>query len=431
MVKDSYTLKMKEGSLKISFVTLKDCIKIVGTVFDRDTVFEKVEIPSSINGINVGVIAGETFAYLKTKLFILPRTKCKLCKKALSRLIAEKVIWPRVINAIPERCFEFAVINKIEFENVNAIKSIGQYAFFHTVQLEHVEWPAKIKIIPAYCFADSQITSISGHDDVEIIMEGAFEGTNIIEFDFKKVKMLDKGAFKSCEKLKKVTLPIDCTSIGAECFSMCKGLEEITNTEQLKAIGTMAFFSTNIKEFVWPSAVTCIPSKCFYYTELNKITGINSVTSILDGAFCYSKLSEIELPSGLKKVGSDAFSSTNLSKITFPADCTSLAPCVLFNCSELEEVRIEAPSFVEIFTDSFLGTPKEVVLSIPNAETVLLISPIQKNARYNYVVKSLATKNGILVEILDLSAAGMGSKYIKSIKFLLQTSFDAEVVFED
>ena len=72
-----------------------------------------------------------------------------------------------------------------------------------------------------------------------------------------------------------------------------------------------------------------------------------------------------------------------------------------------------------------------MVLSIPNAETVLLISPIQKNARYNYVVKSLATKNGILVEILDLSAAGMGSKYIKSIKFLLQTSFDAEVVFED
>ena len=152
------------------------------------------------------------------------------------------------------------------------------------------------------------ITKLSLPDSLETIGKAAFAGSALEEVTIPAGVTIeagsgpnnaDRGAFGSCESLKKVTFLGTDVTIPAYTFYNCYVLETI-NFSNVTSIGNYAFAfgsqNTNDK-----------------FTELN----LSNVTSVGDYAFQYRALTSVDL-SGATSIGLGAFyAAKSLSRVTF------------------------------------------------------------------------------------------------------------------
>ena len=183
-----------------------------------------------------------------------------------------------------------------------------------------------------------------GSTDVEkVVVPSTYNG--------KPVKKIADNAFKSCYKLKEVTLPDGITTIGANAFNFCSRLEEISLPNTLVEIAAEAFWGCNaITELSIPNSVTTIGEMAFGY---------------MDG------ITEVSIPDSVTTCGKWIFSScVNLETVTFGKGMKSIPGCMFYDCGKLQ--NIEIPSHItSIGGSAFKGCKSLTEIVIPSSVTTI------------------------------------------------------------
>ena len=156
-------------------------------------------------------------------------------------------------------------------------------------------------------------------DGVKAICDYAFQGLNNLHDVVLPASVVDlgEGAFASCHKLFKVTMP-GVEFIGKECFALCESLKEIILPETLGKIWEGAFADCKaLEEINIPSHLKIIDKSAFRNSGLKSLNieiSDGGKCLVYDKAFASCKhLESVYLNKNVKIVERMAF-----------ADCTSL-----------------------------------------------------------------------------------------------------------
>ena len=214
-------------------------------------------------------------------------------------------------------CLDGSSIETVVFEE--GIENIPSYVCSGAEHLKNVTIPEKVNIWNGYS-----------------IGERAFKDTAISEFDLKNV-----------------------TEIGAEAFSDCENLSEITLPETLTSLGRCAFENTAIQEITIPKYVTYADAP-FSGSSLKTIVfeeGIENIPEYV--CFEAAKVENVVIPEKRYlmngyTIGERAFEGTAISEINL-ANVTKIDYRAFANCNNL--VAFDIPQTVaylgnEIFADS-------------------------------------------------------------------------------
>ncbi len=130
------------------------------------------------------------------------------------------------------------------------MKRVGKQAF-KCASIETFDWFPEISAIPEECFAWSKLKKIDGTNHVSVIEDCAFIQTQLELFPiFDNLEVVGCSAFAGT-LLKEIDFKNASIIIFKDAFRSCKKLKTVDGTKQLE-IHDGAFESTDIEEFVWP-----------------------------------------------------------------------------------------------------------------------------------------------------------------------------------
>ena len=149
-------------------------------------------------------------------------------------------------------------------------------------------------------------------------------------------------------------IPEAATSIGADAFAYCKGLEKISIPERVFAIEGNAFiYCTDLKEIVIPASVRLL-EKSNYCPNLERIVveegneaydsrgNCNAVISIGNDELIWGCRNTV-IPETVKGIGNGAFSHVpGLKTIVIPESVTYIEANAFQDCRDLEAINIPA-----------------------------------------------------------------------------------------
>ena len=172
-----------------------------------------------------------------------------------------------------------------------ALKSIGEYAFYGCEALEGIVIPDKTYLIENDAFENcSALKSLKC-------------GTGL--------RTVEYNAFRNCDALTEVALQEGVTTIGNNAFYDCDGLETIAIPNSVTSIGTSLLSGCEkLKNVTLGTGITQIPASMFYQCpKLESIALPYRVTSIGDSAFANStSFKSITIPRSVTTFGSNIFS---------------------------------------------------------------------------------------------------------------------------
>lgn len=124
------------------------------------------------------------------------------------------------------------------------IESIGANCFENTTGFNHVKFLTNLKYINDYAFYNTQIT--------ELDVPGS-------------VKIIAKGAFSLCDKLKTVKLNEGVEELESMCFSGCEMIHDISLPDSLRTVGEKVITGWNTEIIRIPKNVTYIGRRNFNF----------------------------------------------------------------------------------------------------------------------------------------------------------------------
>ena len=158
-----------------------------------------------------------------------------------------------------------------------------------------------------------------------------FKGSGIETFDelryFTSLLSVSSEAFRSCYRLRRVTLPPSVERVSSYAFHSCSSLKEVILNEGLTALGNGAFVGcSRLEEIVLPSTLRTLETNVFYEC---------------------SSLSSVNLPEGLTSLPARVFlGCRSLRSIIIPQSVVSLHASAFSGCSSLAEVTM--PVFLPV-----------------------------------------------------------------------------------
>ena len=174
-----------------------------------------------------------------------------------------------------------------------------------------------------------------------IIIPEKVKGNDGVEY---VVTTLGASCFSGCRGLTSITIPSSVTSLGESCFGFCSGLTSITIPSSVTSLGDDCFgWCSGLTSITIPSSVTSLGASCFCgCSGLTSITIPSSVTSL--GYYCFgfcSGLTSITIPSSVTSLGASCFKEcSGLTSITIPSSVTSLGASCFKECSGLTSITI-------------------------------------------------------------------------------------------
>ena len=166
------------------------------------------------------------------------------------------------------------------------------------------------------------------------------------------VTSIGSYAFYNCINLKSVTFDrnSEATSIGGSAFYGCMSLSSIMLPENLKSIGSNAFYNTAFynNENNWVNKVLYLDNYLIEAkTDISGSYTVNSGTTLIAGDAFYEceNLESIKIPYGVTFIGYYAFyGCTSLSNIDIPSGVATIGASAFYNCTSL--LSIDIPSSV-------------------------------------------------------------------------------------
>lgn len=290
---------------------------------------DRVEIPSSIEGLPVTAIGAQAFEYRRLRSVVIPE----------------------------------------------GVTSIGYAAFAGCDSLFGVTIPASVTSIGHSAFAGcSLLFSVTIPEGVTTIGGGAFGGCSRLTSVTipGSVTTIGNGAFGGCSGLTSVTIREGVTSIGDGAFSECHNLSSVVIPARVTSIGHSTFYNCwDLASVTIPEGVVRIADGAFYgCIGLTSVLIPESVTSIGHGAFggCW-RLTSMTIPEGVTSIGNQAFGGCRgLTSVTIPEGVTSIGNRAFSGCTGLTTVTI--PEGVNTISDeAFSGCSGLTSLVIPENVT--------------------------------------------------------------
>ncbi len=359
-------------------------------------------IPETINGIPVVEIGPEAFRSTSITDIKIGENIKKIGEKAF--YMCEKlqsVTWHCQCDVIPVDCFSgCSNLTQFDFSNIKRIEKrafsesglqkvclpqniecIIEGAFSRCKTLSSVKWNCKCDVIPTFCF---------------------YKCRNLTQFDFSKIKKVEKCAFSE-SGLQKVCLPQNIECISGWTFSKCKELRSVEWNCKCDVIPVFCFLRcSNLTQFDF-SNIKRIDRAAFYESGLKEVCLPENIECIIEGAFCRCKtLSSVKWNckcnvisvdcfagcsnltqfdfSNIKRIGAHAFENSGLTSVRLSKKNEVDQNCFAY-CNDLEKIEwlsdrnieknifAECKNIKEIFiSDSVMDIAVDAFASSPNAE---------------------------------------------------------------
>ena len=236
-----------------------------------------------------------------------------------------------------------------------------------------------VKIIGGSAFAWTDITSLSGGEQVTDIGPRAFYNCQSLAFVRLggRVAAIGDDAFGFCRSLRAIILPDSVTAIGNESFARCDALSNVEIGDGLRIIGRGAFYDSGV---VWfrvsegnaaftsadgalfrrdmtelvqypgghlgesyhvPAGVTVIGPFAFAWSKVKEVICPDSIKEIHDFAFSYSQVEHIVLGKNLHTIGRAAMEYCHvLQDVVFPENLIEIGEAAFFDCCGLTTVTL-------------------------------------------------------------------------------------------
>lgn len=261
---------------------------------------------------------------------------------------------------------------RFDSENT-ALETIGSGAFASDKSLRNILFGNKLKSIETYAFYNCENFDYRNQEvgrlipeSVNHIGQGAFEGTvlmthaddygviyadnwvlgctgayEIVYDDDKNFKGFKRpeGGTKSSIELKATT-----RGIADYGFFLCMDLETITNTQNVRYLGSGAFaMCKELANYTFNADMDAIPAFSFYNC-MKLVPGKfpDELVSIGRSAF-YSclRIDKVSMPNSLQSLGYFSFGNcTFLSSVRFGKNLTTIEPYAFYGCQGLDNVTI-------------------------------------------------------------------------------------------
>lgn len=215
-------------------------------------------------------------------------------------------------------------------------------------------------------------------------------GKAYAEGHFTQTNVVGKAMFASCEKLKRIVLPLQTTKIEADAFRDCSSLRTIEVPTLVESIETSAgctalaeinvqagnshysskdgvLLSGDGKSILWfpmgkegeytlPSTVTTVGDYAFRNCRIETFHFADGLTSIGKYAFYNSSVKEVSLPSTVKQIPTGLFQKcANLTTVHLGKNTEMLGDYVFDGCP-ITNLYISAPTPPYCSNDTFASS---------------------------------------------------------------------------
>lgn len=173
---------------------------------------------------------------------------------------------------------------------IYVVAGVGEYAFYKSSNLVHIELPSTITFIGSYAFEYcTELEDVNIPAGVTSIEKRVFyhcEALKSLELP-ETITSIGTSAISCCYALTSLEIPEAVTDISEYAFNRCTGLESITLPSGKVSLGTSAFRNcTSLTSVSLPTGLVSIPEKCFYgCTSLREVYIHSTVILIGDAAF--------------------------------------------------------------------------------------------------------------------------------------------------
>lgn len=187
-------------------------------------------------------------------------------------------------------------------------------------------------------------------------------------------------AFRQCNSLTDVTIPLGISSIASNAFANCYSLTSVTVPSGVTRINASAFNScSSLALLSIPNSVTEMGTNVLNGSGINRVTLPNEMTAIGYGAFqeCH-RLIGVVIPVGVTSIGNNTFYGCYAARrISIPSGITIISDSVFRQCYSLADISIPN-SAINIATNAFYACYSLASVTVPSD-----ISFIGNNAFYN------------------------------------------------
>ena len=198
----------------------------------------------------------------------------------------------------------------------DTVKQLGQCTFQNCTSLASINFPASLSNLPYACFDNTGFTTLTIPETIVTIEGGVFgRCANLTSVTLPASltslgEQFGAGVFGECAKLTTVSFAENgkLTLLGANTFTNCTSLTQITIPETCTYIGYGAFIESGLTAIDIPAAVTEIGGQVFYLCDsLETITLHEGLTTVGFMAFSGCPAKEVFLPRSLTSIGNNAF----------------------------------------------------------------------------------------------------------------------------
>ena len=308
----------------------------------------------------------------------------------------ESVAIPSTVAEIGNTTFYgCSALTTVVFRDSSEVRmTIGREAFSGTALSGALSVPAKVSAIGEAAFEGTPISALT-------IAEGEY------------LKAVGEAAFRNCEFLTAVTIPGNVETIGANAFTDCIALNDLSLAEGLKTFASTVNYTngafvgcTSLESVTIPSTVAEIGNTTFYgcsalttvvfrdSSEVRMTIGREAfsgtalsgalsvpakVSAIGEAAFEGTPISALTIAEGeyLKAVGEAAFSScAYLTAVTIPGNVETIGAnafreCIALESLELSEGLITIADTVNYDNGAFSGCSSLPSVTIPSTVTYI------------------------------------------------------------
>lgn len=342
-----------------------------GSIYDAEQSITTLNIPSTINGVEVVEIKTDAFRNLTNiTSATIPDTVISIGDTAFANARnLEEITLSENLKTIGNNAF-LNCYNLKTIKLPKTLTSLGEGAFASCTSLDNIEIPAGIKTIKPLTF--------KGNSSLENIVLN--EGLTHIE----------TNAFANCTSIKEIILPNSLYSIETSAFSDCSALLSITIPENVEKLNYSIF------------------SNCINLKEINVDSNNSNFVSIDGVLFDSSKILLIEYPAGKED-----------TSYFLPTSVIALGNNSFSNVTYLKNLNI-THQLLRVYSDVFLNSQITITsFSGSNIETYAKengINFISTSVSENVSVLAVPTPSKIFVNGIEVPFTAYkidGNNYFK------------------
>lgn len=222
----------------------------------------------------------------------------------------------------------------------------------------------------SFFFVCQKLEKVKLGKNITSIGQSAFTSSGIKSIEIPdNITTIGESAFSYSASLETVKLPANLTSMSTKMFQGCKSLKEVNIPSVVKFINDMVFYGcTSLENINIPESVVSIGVGVFQdCSSLKSISLHDNISSIeTSGLFngCKS-LESVKLPSNLKKLGSDMFRRcSKLATVEIPESVAEIGQGAFRDCSSLSSIKIPE-SVTSLSYHTFKGCSSLKSITLP------------------------------------------------------------------